>query len=100
LRSEKEPHARTRQDVEELKGVLAGMSAGTPAVGCAADRTPTSVPSTGTVPVHTNDSDTLEASVSLEGGTSATHQPTEVESASPIAKWVRNDPRTRHPLML
>ena len=61
------------------------MFAGTPTVGRAANQTSPSVPSMGTVPVHTNDSDTPEASVSMEGRTSATHQPTKVESASPIA---------------
>jgi len=100
VRLEKEAHAKMSQEFEELKRVLAGMSAGTPTVGRASDRKLPSVPSMGIVPVHTNDSDTPEASVSVEGGTSATHQPTEAESASPIAKRVRNDPRTRHSSML
>jgi len=88
------------QELEELKGLLAGMSTGTLTIGRASDRKSPSPPSMATVSVHTIDSDTLKASVSVEGGTSTTHQPMEVESASPIAKRVRNDPSTQHPLML
>ena len=100
MRYEKEAHVRTHQELEELKGVLAGLSAGTPTMGRAADRGSPTVPSMETVPMQMNDSDTVEALVSLEGGTSATHQPAEVETASSIAKRVRNDPRMRHPSML
>ena len=100
MQFEKEAHARMCQELEELKGVLAGLSAGTPTVGRAVDPGSLIMPSTRTVPIQMNASDTIEASVSLEEGTSVTHQPTEVESASPIAKQVRNDPRTRHPSML
>jgi len=100
LRVEKEARTRTRQELEELKRVVAGMSGLKPIVERASDRLLPTVPSTGTVAVKTTDTDTPEPSVSVEGGRSATNQPTEVESASPIAKRVRNDPRTRHPSIL
>jgi len=50
--------------------------------------------------VESTDTDTPEPSVSLQGRTSPAHEMSDVDSASPIAKRVRNDPRTRHPLML
>ena len=94
---EKEAHARTHKELEELKGVLAGKYEGTPAVGCQPDQKSPTVPSTGTVPVYTTDSDTPQASISTEVGTSAEIQAEEDDSGSPIAKRVRNEPRTRHP---
>ena len=89
-----------RQELEELKGLLVGMSVGTPIVGCASDWKSSTVPSMGTMPVHTTNSDNPDASVEVEQGTSATQKPTKVESASPIVKWVRNDPPAQHPLQL
>ena len=37
---------------------------------------------------------------SLQGGTTQTHEESDVESASSIAKRVTNNPRTRHPSLL
>ena len=37
---------------------------------------------------------------SLQGGKTQTHEESNVESASPIAKWVTNDPRMRHTSLL
>ena len=59
LRIEKEAHARTRRELEELKEVLAGLSATTPTVGSEADRGSPTVPFQCTVPVEINASDTV-----------------------------------------
>jgi len=69
-------------------------------VGANMDRLSPPVPSMGTVLVASTDTDTLEQSVSREGGTTAIDEPTVVEIASPIAKRVRSDPCTRHPSIL
>ena len=100
LRLEKEAHRRTRQELDELKGVLAGMCGGTPTVGCAADRKLPSMPSMGTVLVHTSESDRCDASAEVEQGTSATQQPLQVDSDAYIAWRIRNVPRTRQPSQL
>jgi len=50
--------------------------------------------------VESTDTDTLESPVSWQGRTSPAHEVSDVESASPIAKRVRNDPRTHHPSVL
>ena len=82
-----------------------GPNMGTDPVSPTLSSSPT-LPSSPTVPrrenvlVESRDIDTLEPSVSLQACTSPAHEVSDVESASPIAKRVRNDPRTRHPSML
>ena len=58
------------------------------------------VPRMETVIVESTDTDTPGPSVSLQGGTTPSHEVSDVESASPIAKQVRNEPHTRHPSLL
>ena len=64
------------------------------------------LPSSPTVPrmesvvVESTDTDTPEPSVSLRGCMSPAQEVSDVDSASPIAKRVRNEPRTRHPSLL
>ena len=64
------------------------------------------LPSSPTVPrmesvvVESTDTDTPEPSVSLRGCMSPAQEVSDVDSASPIAKRVRNEPRMRHPSLL
>ena len=128
LRAEKDAHARTReayarareahertlQELQELKRVVEGLSAPTETVGANIGMEPVSgtvpsdagLPSSPTVPgmesvlVESTDTETPEPSVSLRGCRSPSQDESDADSASPIAKRVRNEPRTRHPSML
>jgi len=83
-----------------LKRVVAELTGVEPTAGPDSDRLSPAVPFTRTVVVETTDTNTPEPSMLMERGMSATNQPTEVESASPIARRVRNNPRTRHTFIL
>ena len=110
----REAHDRTRQELDELRRVVAGLSGPSATMGPDMGTDPVSptLPSSPTLPpsptvprkesvlVESTDTDTPEPSVSLQGRTSPAHKLSDVESASRIAKQVRNDPHTRHPLML
>ena len=100
LRVEKEAHGRTRRELQELKEVLAGLCGTIPTVGSEADRGSPTLPFECPTPVEIIASDTVEATVSEQGGSSPTQWQTEEERASAIADRVRNLPRTRHPSIL
>jgi len=128
LRAEKDAHARTReahartreahertlQELEELKRVMERLSAPTETVGANIGMEPVSptlpsvaaLPSSPTVPgmesvlVESTDTETPEPLVSLRGCRSPSQGVSDADSASPIAKRVRNEPRTWHPSML
>jgi len=92
LRLEKEAHTRTRQELDELKRVLVGLSDQNATVEPDMDRVSPTLPSSPTVPcpgnvlVESTETDTPVPSVSLQGCTGAGSEELEAESASPIAK--------------
>jgi len=96
LRLEKEAHARTQQDLEELKRLVAGPSGVDATMGANMDRLTPVVPSTRTLLVESIDTDTPERSVK-EDGMTATDEATMVKSASLNTKQVRNNSLMRHP---
>ena len=121
LRAEKDAHARTReahertcQELDDLKRLVAGLSGRTAEVGPDIDMallssivssdpglpSSPSVPRRESVVVESTDTETPEPSVSVRGRMSPAQEESDVESASPIAKRVRNEPRTRHPSLL
>jgi len=100
LRLEREAHARTRQQFEEFKRLVARPLGVDDIVRTNTDRLSPTVPSTGTVLVETTDTNTPEQSVAREGDATVGDEPIVVESASPIARGVRNDPRTDQPSIL
>jgi len=100
LRLEREAYGRMRQEFEEFKHLVAGSSGVDDTVRADMGRLSSAVPSTGTVLVETTDTDTPEQSMSGAREMTAIDEAIVVESASPIVKRVKNDPRTRQPSML
>ena len=102
----RQAHTRTRQELDELKRVLVGLSDQNAIVEPDMDRVSPTLPSSPTVPCPGNmlleltETDIPVPSVSLQGCTGTGSEELEVESASPITKRVRNDPRMRHPSVL
>jgi len=116
----REAHEQTRQELEESKRLVEGfsgwtttllpdmnidaLSARVPAspAGPSSPNLPSSptVPRTETVAVESTDTETPEPSVSVRGCMSPAEDMSNVDSGSPIAWRVRNEPRTRHPSLL
>ena len=88
LRLEREAHARMRQEFEEFKHLVGGLSGVDDIVRVDMDQPLPTIPSMGTVLVETTIMDTPEQSMSRTGEATASDEAIMVESASPIAKRV------------